>query len=237
MATLADLSGLRATTEDVVLLAQQDAAATLRSVDVANLRAGTPGLRAAVGEVIYGYGFGLAAVAADWYSDARAESPAIGRFVPVPRVPLTDDDLASLVGWSLGPLYDEHPDMRLAIARLDGGVQRTVTNAARETIIENTRRDPVRPSYYRGASANCCAFCAMLTTRVYTRRASADFSAHDHDRCFPVAVWPGEGVALPPYYGDFQQEYDDAAEAARRAGESVTAKSVLWRMRQATGRK
>lgn len=237
MASLAEVATLQVITDDVVTLAQGDAAQIMREVDVGSLRLERPRLERRVGEVIDGYGFGLSAIAADWYADARAESPATGRFVPVARVGLTDAELAALVGWSIGPLFDADPDLRLAIARLDGGVQRTVANSARLTITENTERDPARASYYRGASANCCAFCAMLTTRIYTRRSGADFQAHDHDRCFPVPVWPGERIEQPPYYADFQQEYDDAAAEARRSGEAITAKNVLRHIRQATGRR
>lgn len=237
MATLDDIASLRVATEDVVTLAQRDAAAVMRSVELQALVADRPRLERSVGEVVYGYGFGLSAIAADWYSDARTEAPVVGRFTPRPITGLTDEQLAALVGYSLGPLFSEDPDLALAVARLDGGVQRTVANAARDTITENVRRDPVRPSYYRGAAADCCAFCAMLTTRVYVRRSSADFQAHDHDRCFPVPIWPGESGGQPSYYGDFQQEYDDAAQSARKAGEAVTARNVLRRIRQRTGRK
>lgn len=237
MATLEDVRSLQATTEDVVTLAQIDATAALRAVDQSELVRERPRLELVVGDVVYGYGYGLSAIAADWYADARFEAPTTGRFTPVPHVGLTDRELSALVGWSLGPLFDaEHPDLELAIARLEGGVQKQVANSARLTITENTERDPVRPSYYRGASANCCAFCSMLTTRVYTRQSSADFDAHDHDRCFPVPIWPGQDADLPGYYADFQSEYDAAAAAARAAGESVTAKSVLRRIRAATGR-
>lgn len=237
MATLEDVARLQSVTEDVVLLAQQDAAAALRRVDLSALDRLRPRLEAEVGDVLDGYGYGLSAIAADWYSDARLASPAVGRFVPVARTALTDQQLGALVGWSLGPLYSDTPDLAGALARLDGGVQRVVANAARETVTENVVRDPARASYYRGASANCCAFCAMLTTRIYTRQSSADFQAHDHDRCFPVPIWPGQAADLPPYYADFHEEYERAAKAASAAGEGRTAKTVLRRMRQATGRK
>lgn len=237
MATLEDVRSLEVVTEDVVTLAQDDAAAALRSVDLDGLRAERPRLEQVVGDVVYGYGYGLSAHAADWYADARLAAGARGRYVPAPVVGLTEAEVSALVGWSLGPLFAAEPDVALAVARLDGGVQKHVANAARLTVTGNVRRDPVRPSYYRGASVNCCAFCSMLTTRVYATQASADFDAHDHDRCFPVPVWPGERFEQPDYYGTFQQDYDDAAAATRRAGEAVTAKNVLPRIRRATGRR
>lgn len=238
MATLAEVAILQAITDDVTALAQADAARALRQVDLGAIRAERPRLEREVGDVIYGYGYGLSALAADWYADARFEAPVTGRFTPAPSVSLTDRELSALVGWSLGPLFDvDHPDIDLAVARLDGGVQKQVANSARRTITENVARDPAKASWYRGASSNCCSFCLMLTTRIYTRRASADFSAHDHDRCFPVPTWSGTPSDLPPYYADFQEDYDRAATAAREAGEAVTAKNVLRRIRQATGRK
>lgn len=237
MASLSDLAPLQSEAEDVVALAQADAAMVVRSVDLSSLARQRPIIEQAVGDVIDGYGFGLSALAADWYADARYASPATGRFVPAARTWLTADELSALVGWSIGPLFDADPDMTAALARLNGGVQKQVANQARLTVVDNTRRDPVRPSFYRGASANCCAFCAMLTTRIFTRESSASFDAHDHDRCFPVPVWPGEAFGQPDYYGTFQAEYDEAAAATRAAGESVTAKNVLARMRKATGRK
>lgn len=244
MATLEDLATLQSLSDDAVLLATLQARRAFRSVDPARVEAAIPALRRELQDVIDGYGYGLSAVAADWYADARAESPARGRFVPRTFTGLSEDEMAALVGWSVKPLFGAEPDRAAALARLEGGVQRTVTNAARDTIVGNVRRDPAHPSYYRGASSTCCAFCAVLTTRIYRSEDAAGFKAHDHDKCFPVPFWPGQPLEQPDYYGDFQAAYDDAKAAARMAGEPVVMPSgrqrrdtVLWRIRQSTGRK
>lgn len=79
------------------------------------------------------------------------------------------------------------------------------------TVQETVRQDSEALGWARAASANACAFCALLASRgpVY-REETADFDAHD-----------GCGCGIEPVYGDNYQwpensrEFRAAYEAAR----------------------
>lgn len=249
MATLQQVEPLRRATDDAVALAQADLRSMLLDLDTTDLDRARRGLEAGVDDIVYAYGFALASVSADWYDEARDAARAPGRYVATPTVNVERAAVSAFVGWSLQPLYSDTPDVEAAYRRLASTTQKQVADVARGTIVDNTRRDPARPRYYRGASANCCAWCAMLAARgpVYGTESAAEAGSHRDCRCFPVALWPGERLVQPEYYADFVAEYEAAAKAARAAGEPVVAPSpqqrdnrrdtVLWRMRRATGRK
>lgn len=233
---------LRLTIDDLVVLATVGLAGLLARVNMRGIRADLPMLRREIADLVDGYGLAAASVASDWYSHARYESPVVGRFIPRPVVRISPEDVNRAVGWGVKPLFGEVPDLALAESRLTGGVQRLVTNSSRETLAENARRDPSRPRTWRHAQQDCCAFCMMLATRPATRGRN-DFRAHNYCRCSVGIVFDGEPIRQPAYYGDFHAAYDDAADAARASDGVVVAPSgrrrrdtVLWRIRQATGR-
>lgn len=247
--------------DDLTVLATAHLAGILSAVDLRDIRRSMPLLRAEVADVVDAYSLAAAAIAVDYYRALRFESPATGRFVPTPHLFATADDIGRVVGYGVKPLFtapqplaggyvpaitpNPAPLLQQAERRMSGGVQRLVTNSARATVIENTAQDPVRARYWRHAQPDCCAFCLMLATRppMYKTAQAAGFDAHDWCGCEPVVLWPGQPIVQPDYYGDFHTAYDDASGAARAAGEPVVAPSgrnrrdtVLWRIRQATGR-
>lgn len=183
------------------------------------------------------YGTMAAGAGADWYDEMRATSGVRSRYTARPVVPLVREQVEGNVGYAIGPLVQSEPNVAAAMSRLDGALQRLVTNAERETILTNAERDPGRPRWYRYASANACAFCAMLASRgaAYRSEASSGFDAHDHCGCFPVPVFPGQRVENPHIH-DFMDDYMTGRDAARKAGDLST-KSILAEMRARTGRR
>lgn len=129
--------------------------------------------------------FSLAAgaLAADWYDDVRELAEVRGRFTAEPADLVDAARYEALVGWAIGPLFGSAPQPLVALSKLDGGLQRIVANAHRDTITASSVRDPGARGWAR-AGAGGCDFCRMLIGRggVYTQ-ASADFEAHDHCHC------------------------------------------------------
>lgn len=121
------------------------------------------------------YGSAAASLAADWYDEARADAPAEGRFAAVAATLPDTDRLGALSRWGVGPLFGADPDGATALALIAGGLQRLVLDMGRNTTTGSAAADPGRPRYARHASANACAFCAMLASRsdAYTSEASA----------------------------------------------------------------
>lgn len=121
------------------------------------------------------YGDAAATVAADWYEVQRLEAGFADGFPAV----LPDEPDASrfeaLARWGTGPMYAATPDSAAALSLIGGGLQRIVADMARSTILTSVSQDSAAIGWARHASANACAFCAMLATRgaVYKTQAGA----------------------------------------------------------------
>jgi len=137
--------------------------------------------------------------AAEWYDQAREINDIDGAFFA--RVPeLGDLGVEQLVGWGTQPLRRGEPDMALTRSRLAGGMQRRVTNVARDTIITSSIEDPGAIGWQRVARPTGCAFCRLLAGRgaVYTEN-SADFASHDFCHCVAQPAWGGKPLPVKPY--------------------------------------
>lgn len=144
------------------------------------------------------YGTAAATLAADWYDEARAEVGATQRFRAIPAAPTTETTDA-LARFAVGPLFAAEPDWRRARVLVEGGLQRRVANAARDTVTTSSVRDPAAKGWQRSASGGC-AFCQMLAGRgaVYSQ-ATVDFASHDDCRCVAVPAFEGQPVPVQAY--------------------------------------
>lgn len=219
---------------DIVAVAQADLVERWRELPLDDRQRLSLALTREIDELVQTYGRMVAGAAADWYLELR-RSEVPGRYVPVVRTPVTSAQVASNAGWASAPIL-RRGGTELALSRAGGALQRLVVAADRETLIANVDRDPRAARWYRGASANCCAFCAMTASRgaTYRSEASADFQAHNHCRCFPVPVFTRHQV--PDYYERFDYEYRAAVAAVNQLGERRTAKAILREMRRISGR-
>lgn len=178
---------LRQAVSDLSTLASADLASMWKSVS-------TPeDVREALGDILPGlldvYGSAAATVAADWYDDYRDEVGAAGRFYAI-TASLEDAGTDALAGWGISPLFGAEPDWAAARTLIEGGLQRRIANAARETITGSSIQDPAARGWKRVGLGHNCEFCNMLLGRgaVYTQ-ATARFHAHDHCNCGAAPEW------------------------------------------------
>ncbi len=144
------------------------------------------------------YGLASSALAADWYDDVRDEIRAAGAFSAVPaKLEKTGAD--ELARWGVGPLFSESPDVDAARSKIEGGLQRRIANASRETVAFSAVQDPGADGWQRVGRGEC-AFCAMLISRgaVY-RESTAAFASHDHCNCQAVPAFRGAPRPVKPY--------------------------------------
>lgn len=149
--------------------------------------------------VIDTWGLAAAAVAADWYDTQREDEDIPGTFLAI--VPeIGDRGAAELAGWATAPLRDDEPDFTAAQSRVEGGLQRRITDISRDTIKTSAEQDPGARGWQRIAQPDGCGFCQMLASRgtVYSE-ASVDFGSHDWCRCEAVPAWGGRRLAVKPY--------------------------------------
>lgn len=175
------------------------------------------------------YGPAAGAIAADYYDELRVSAGADGRFTPM-VAPLPDQGrFESLARWGAAPLFGANPDPTKALSLMGGGLSRVVQNVGRDTIAEAVASDPAGPRYARHASANACAFCAMLATRgaVYSSAANAGSATegrdtaqalgdryHDDCHCTVVPVFPGQRYDEAPYVKKWREAYANAPSSS-----------------------
>ncbi|ORV20959.1 hypothetical protein AWB98_01280 [Mycolicibacterium conceptionense] len=146
------------------------------------------------------YALAAGSLAADWYDDHREEKAIKGRFTAL--VPdLGDLGARQLVDWAVQPLTDlDEPDWNAARTRTEGGMQRRIAKASRETVMISALTDPQALGWQRVARSDGCPFCVMLAGRgaVYSER-SVKFGAHDHCSCSATPAWGGEPLPVKPF--------------------------------------
>ena len=130
------------------------------------------------------YGDAAAALAADWYEDVREASQARGSFPPVLASPPEPARWEALARWGVDPLFAEQPDPATALAKVAGGLQRSIADQHRLTVVESSIADPAASGWRRVGVGDSCGFCRMLIDKghVFTE-ATSTFRSHDNCNC------------------------------------------------------
>lgn len=203
---MATATQLRRNQDHLAQLAAADLAVLWRKItDFAEARIA---LNDVLPKLIETYGLAAAAMAADWYDQSRAKAAVKGRFTAIPA-DIGTAGADALAGWSVST--GRNLDDILTLAQ--GGMQRRIAMASRDTVIGSALADP-RAEGWQRQGAGSCDFCEMLISRgaVYTE-ASADFAAHDHCHCVAVPAFAGRPRPVQPYRPSVRQSEADAARA------------------------
>lgn len=263
MATARQAADHQRAQRQVEALALRDLNAFWAGLDVANAVAAKAALIEFVAVLTETYGAISSTIAADFYDSLREDADARGSFRAAPSGRPNLDQVASSTGWAAQPLFGGDADSRLALSRISGAASRFVLDAGRETMFDNILLDPEPVRYARHASANACAFCALLATRgaVFLSKESATRvvgrgteKRHDGTRqdSLRKGIRARGKQALGEKYHDFchcvdvavfpGQEYAEAPYVAEwrdaYAGtSSMNPKQVLSEMRESLGTK
>lgn len=146
------------------------------------------------------YGDAAATVSAEWYDEYREDRDVPGRFrADVPNV--VDLGAEALAGWGTDLVTPKGADWDAALSQVQGGVQKRIATAGRDTITNAVFLDPEGRGWQREARSGGCGFCQMLAGRatLYRERTTADFGAHDWCNCLAVPAFGGRAVAVKPY--------------------------------------
>lgn len=164
------------------------------------------------------YSEGSAALAVDFYQDARADAGARGRFAAEPVVLDRTVRIRRGLAWAAEPLSIE--DDVEALNRLSDVMRSEVVRPYRDTVLGNRLRDSQAVGYKRIASPSACGFCRMLAGRgaVY-REATAYFAAHGNCQC-TVQPWfrgqPGEEANVIEYIASRRNKTPAQRERVRQ---------------------
>ncbi|MFC8037830.1 hypothetical protein ACFUOZ_00555 [Paenarthrobacter sp. NPDC057355] len=169
-------------------------AAVTAAVSLVGKVSGTPEQQRAVlleatPEVIAYYSVGAAALAADFYDDAREVAGPPKLYVAEPIVVDRTEKVRRAIAWASEPLFGGEPSR--AGDRLAEIIQLETARPYRDTIITNRRRDPSAVGWRRiSRGGKSCKFCRMLADRgaVYSDK-TARFAAHGHCGCTAQPVF------------------------------------------------
>lgn len=166
------------------------------------------------------YELASGSLAADWYDDLRDAAEVSGRFQAIVAPLAEDEQWSALVRWGVGPLFQSAPDMTAAQSLVQGGTQRLMANAHRNTIIESSLADRKAAGWARYGNGDTCTFCRMLIGRgaVY-KDSTAKFGAHDHCNCVAGPSFD-DSSSVDGFLGSSRPRSIDArsADAARARG-------------------
>ena len=162
------------------------------------------------------YGDAAAELAASYFETARDLSEARGTFAPVVATAPTAARWEALSRWGVDPLFAAAPDAAAALSRVTGGLQRTIADQHRLTIVESSIADPAASGWKRVGVGDNCGFCRMLIDRghVYSE-AGVTFRSHDHCNCAAAPSWASNvvKVSTEPY----KQSLRNRSEATKQA--------------------
>lgn len=230
MATLSEVRQHKQAVEDLVTLALRDLREFWRSLGLEDPRQIASAVRAFLPELTGAYALATSTLAADWYEDLRAETALTSAFTAAALEAPSPDEVQNELGYVLAPLFSGGVAADVApgetFQHLTALVEDVVTTADRQTVRANMAVDRGRPRYARHASANACAFCALLATRgaEYTseesaarvvlsssrNRRSLGERYHDNCRCIAVPVWESKTYEEAPYVANWREAYYDA---------------------------
>lgn len=193
----------RADVAELTGLAEQDLEALWRQVSDGDTARDL--LLDVLPELVALYGSAAATLGADWYDEARDQTEIRGRFRAIPADLPDSGRTDALARWGVGPLFTPNPDLASSLVLVQGGLQRIVADAARQTVALSSVADPGADGWQRvGVGANC-TFCSMLIGRgsVYSE-AGADFASHDHCNCAAAPAFKGVPRPVKPYTPSLQ---------------------------------
>ncbi len=188
--TPADVALYRAALRDVNTLAQRDLLTYWRQFDLSDAERVRDGLMDVLPGIINAHHLSAATVAADWYDIQRSDLGAKKRFRAVMAEAPTDARGAVMARWGVSPMFSGTAGdvaAGIVLSKVSGGLQKVVTDGARQTIVGSASRDPGRVGWAR-VGAGGCDFCALLIGRgaVYASESTASFESHDRCRCDAV---------------------------------------------------
>lgn len=178
----------RAALRDVNTLAQRDLLTSWRQFDLTNADDVRDGLIDVLPGIIDQHHLNAATVAADWYDLMRHDLGAPKRFQAVIASEPTARRGAVLARWGVAPYFTgAAPEVAapVVLTKIAGGLQRVVTNGARQTITGSAAKDPARVGWVR-VGAGECEWCQQYLDGEVHYVEGYDFDAHDWCQCDAV---------------------------------------------------
>ena len=178
------------------------------------------------------YGDVAAALAADWYEEARAASGAAGRFRALTAAAVPAEAVEAKVRYLAGHLWTPEPAAMLG--GLLTAADKYVKQPGRDTVANNAKREGVRWARVP-TGAKTCSWCLVLASRdaVFLSEKSASRRAGGgkyHGDCDCQAVRIAKKADYPEGY--LPDDYYAMYQAARNEAQSGDIKDIAASFRR-----
>lgn len=170
---------------------------TLAQGSPQRLREGLYDVLPAIGDQ---YGDAAASLAGDYYENLRDSAEAKGSFSPLLAEAPDSGRWGALSGWATQPLFDDPGDRAhwaVAMEKVAGGLQRTIADQHRLTVVGSSLADPQSKGWRRVGIGKSCSFCSMLLDRGEVYK-DTTVTFRSHDRCNCSAAPAFSNVVAPP---------------------------------------
>lgn len=176
----------RGAMRDVNTLAEAALRRAWEQLDPTDAESARDGLLDVLPGIVSAYHVTAATVTADWYDLMREDAGVRARFTAVTPPPPDPERARVLARWGVGPLFSAAPAPGVVLSKLTGGLQRVITDGARETITVSSTRDPARPGWQRVGTGRCDYCRARIGLHI---RNSTIFESHDACGCVAVPAF------------------------------------------------
>jgi hypothetical protein len=211
---------------DLSKLAMADTLGAVRLLKDQPLRDFAGELRKTLPTIVKTYGSASALLSTTFYDQSRLQAKAKGQF-KAKAASVNLDVLDSGIGYSIAQTVNGS-SLDVIESTLTGVVARAVAGVDRETIFDNSQRDP-QATYRRVASLNACAFCLTMAAVAEVQYTEDAASFHDHCSCVNVPVFSGQRFSEPRIYDTVRQHYNDAVSEIQVKRELVGYNSMKAR--------
>lgn len=146
------------------------------------------GLMEVLPRLIAIYGSAAATLGADYYDTLREQAAVKGRFVAIPAELPDRSRTEALARWGVAPLFKPEPDFTSSLTLVNGGLQRIIANADRQTVRFSALQDKAAQGWRR-VGFGACDWCRQYLDGEVHYVEGYDFDAHDHCHCTAEPVF------------------------------------------------
>lgn len=182
--------------------------------------------------IVAEYGQAAAQFAADWYNDMRLTAAVGGTFTASPTPQDFTRQIEETVRRAVGTLFTDQPDIPGMVKAIVSKGSQYAVDGARNTIVQNSYRDPRASGWQRIPFGPTCDFCLMLVGRggVY-KRSTATFRAHGGCDCGAAPSWDPNAVEVPEIAYQASARMQGLRDAATQGSKSAQRQLNAYRGR------
>lgn len=193
--------------QDLTKLAQAEAMGAVQLLKDQPLMEFAGELRKTLPAIASVYGSASGLLSTTFYDQSRLQAEAAGSYTATASA-IDLSIIEAGIGYTVAKQAQAATldDVKTTLA---GAVGRAVAGVDRNTIFDNSERDPFA-TYRRVARPDGCAFCITMAAVAEVQYTADAHAFHDHCHCVNIPVFDGQSFTEPDIYKTVRQHYSDA---------------------------